>query len=81
MNFRVHYFQKKLILLEHSVIVTIIATEKFILPVRPLYPKDIESKDSVVSCCCLRNSSTAMPLNDDGCRNLLGIREIVPFSC
>lgn len=81
MNFRIHYFQKKLILLEHSVIVTIIAVEKFILPVRPLYPKDIESKDSVVSCCCLRNSSTAMPLNDDGCRNLLGIREIVPFSC
>lgn len=43
-----------------------IITEKSILPIRPLYPKDTESKDSLVSCCCLRNSSTAMPCNDDG---------------
>jgi len=46
--------------------------------VRLLYLKDIESIDSMVSCCYLRNLFMAMPLND-GYRNFLGIGKIVVF--
>lgn len=63
------------------IIVCFVLIESSILPVRPLYPKDTESMDSLVSCCCLTKSSMAMPFNVDGCRNLLGMRQIVPFSC